>query len=122
METVRNEQKIKSLLSLVAQQGASDLHLTVGRHPTLRIDGRLFPLTQEEVLTPEDTKALSDAIIPGKEDKNTLSEKGQVDFSYDFEGKARFRTNVFFSKRIYQCGDAFDSPGNKRFKQIEFAG
>ncbi len=98
METTRNEQKVKNLLRLVAQQGASDLHLVVGRYPTLRIDGKLFPITQEKVLTPEDTKALSNIIIASEENKKQLLKDGQVDFSYNFEGKARFRTNVFFQK------------------------
>lgn len=98
MESSHNEQKIKSLLRLVAQQGASDLHLVVGRYPTLRIDGKLFPLTQEKILTPDDTKMLSNVVIGSEENKKKLFENSQVDFSYDFEGKARFRTNVFFQK------------------------
>lgn len=98
METIHNEQKIKNLLRLVAQQGASDLHLVVGRYPTLRIDGKLLPITQEKILTPEDTKALSDIIIISEENKKKLLKDGQVDFSYNFENKARFRTNVFFQK------------------------
>lgn len=93
----QNEQRIKSLLRIVAQQNASDLHLVVGRYPTLRLDGKLYPLTQESILTDEDTKALSDALL-SEENKKKLLDEGQVDFSYNFEDKARFRTNVFFQK------------------------
>lgn len=97
MPKEHGEQKIKSLLRLVSQQGASDLHLVVGRYPTLRLDGKLYPLTQESMLTMEDTQALSDVLLT-EENKKKLTDDGQVDFSYNFEEKARFRTNVFFQK------------------------
>lgn len=93
------EQKIKELLSAVGQQGASDLHLAVGRPPSLRIDGRLVPLSQEIVLTSNDTIGLSDVLL-GEKEKKELTEDGQTDFSYDFEKKARFRVNIF-SQRGY---------------------
>lgn len=94
---LHNDQKIKNLLRIVAQQNASDLHLVVGRYPTLRIDGKLFPLTQEEILTQEGTKSLCDVLL-SEENKKRLLDDGQVDFSYNFEDKARFRTNVYFQK------------------------
>lgn len=97
METLHIEQRLKSLLQLVGQQGASDLHLVVGRYPTLRIDGKLHPITQEKILTPADTKAMSDVLLTD-EKKEELIAAGQTDFSYNFEDKVRFRTNVFFQK------------------------
>jgi twitching motility protein PilT len=97
MPTVHPEQKIKNYLRVVAQENASDLHLVVGRYPTIRLDGKLYPLTQENILTPEDTKMLSDVIL-SDDKKKELETDGQVDFSYNFEDKARFRTNVFFQK------------------------
>lgn len=97
MEAFHAEQKIKELLRLVAQQNASDLHLVVGRYPTLRVDGRLYPITREKMLEDRDTKELSNAIM-GDDDKQRLLDIGQVDFSYNFEDKARFRVNVFFQK------------------------
>ncbi|MFA6160060.1 MAG: type IV pilus twitching motility protein PilT [Parcubacteria group bacterium] len=91
------EQRIKNLLRLAAQQGASDLHLTVARYPTFRIDGKLVPLTQENVLTPQDTREMCDVIMnEGK--KKILMDEGQVDFSYNFEDKIRFRVNAFFQQ------------------------
>jgi twitching motility protein PilT len=97
MESLHVEQRIKNLLRVVAQQNASDLHLVVGRYPTLRVDGKLYPLTQSQVLEAADTKALS-SVLMGEENKKKLINAGQVDFSYNFENKARFRTNVFFQK------------------------
>lgn len=97
METLDAEQRIKNLLLLVGQQGASDLHLVVGRYPTLRIDGKLHPITQEKMLTPPDTKALSDILLT-EDKKQELLSVGHTDFSYNFEDKVRFRTNVFLQK------------------------
>lgn len=91
------EQKLKSFLLTVAQQGASDLHLVVGRHPTIRIDGKLTPLLEEDILIPAKTKELSKIILKESYEKELL-EEGQVNFSYDFEGKARFRTSVYFQQ------------------------
>src|SRR3989344_4636305 len=97
MEPLHAEQRLKSLLLLVGQQRASDLHLVVGRYPTLRIDGKLRPITQDKLLTPDDTKALSEALLT-EDKKQELMSVGQTDFSYSFEDKIRFRTNIFFQK------------------------
>lgn len=94
---VHAEQRIKSLLRLVAQQGASDLHLNVGRYPTLRIDGRLVALNQDEVVTPAEVKNMCDAITK-EETRKKIADEGQADFSYNFEDKARFRVNAFFQQ------------------------
>jgi len=92
-----SEQRIKNLLRLTAQQGASDLHLSVARYPTYRVDGKLISFTKESILTPEDTKEMCDAII-SEEKKKILMSEGQVDFSYNFEDKIRFRVNAFFQQ------------------------
>ncbi len=94
---MRAEQKIKNLLRLVAQQNASDLHLAVGRYPTLRIDGKLIPYTEDEILTPAMTKEISDVILNETSKKN-FEEAGEEDLSYSFEDKARFRVNVFLQQ------------------------
>lgn len=97
MSNLHTEQRIKNLMRLVAQQGASDLHLVVGRYPTLRVEGKLLPLSQDEILTPSDTQAMVDVILD-EERKKKFLEEGQVDLSYNFEDKARFRVNAFFQQ------------------------
>ncbi|HHE45829.1 MAG TPA: hypothetical protein ENL05_00545 [Candidatus Moranbacteria bacterium] len=97
MDINHAEQKIKNLLRLAAQENASDLHLTVGRHPTFRIDGKLISLVKDKILAPDDTQEMCNAIIKEEKKKILLSE-GQVDFSYNLENKARFRVNAFFQQ------------------------
>jgi twitching motility protein PilT len=91
------EQRIKSLLRLVAQQGASDLHLGVGRYPTFRIDSKLVPFSEDELLTPAATKEIAEVLM-GEETTKKFYEDGQADFSYNFEDKVRFRVNSFFQQ------------------------
>lgn len=89
------KEKLKELLLVAAQQNASDLHLAVGKHPTLRIDGILLPLQREAILTPEIADGLITALLTPEQKEFYLKEK-ELDFSYHFEDKARFRVNVFF--------------------------
>ncbi len=90
-------EKLKDLLITCAKQNASDLHLGVGRRPTLRIDGTLVPLQKEPVLTPEMAEGLILALLTPEQKEKFVKDK-QVDFAYSFEDKARFRVNVYFQR------------------------
>ena len=89
--------KLNELLLVAAQQNASDLHLGVGRYPTLRIDGKLIPLGQESVLTPEAAQNLVFGLLTPEQKEIFLKEK-ELDFAYSFEDKARFRINVYYQR------------------------
>ena len=91
------KQKLNELLLATATQNASDLHIAVGRRPTLRIDGVLVALQKEPILTPEDTQGITLAMLTPKQ-REALLRFGDIDFSYSFEDKARFRVNVFFQR------------------------
>ncbi len=97
MERLEAEKRLKDLLAAVGQQGASDLHLVIGRHPTLRINGKLMPLSKEPVLSAEDTKAMSDALLT-EDKREELMSDGQTDLSYSLDDHTRYRVNVFFQK------------------------
>lgn len=90
-------QKLKDLLLTTARQSASDLHLAVGRHPTLRIDGVLIPLQKEPILTPEIAENLIFALLTPEQKEAFIKEK-EIDFAYSLEDKARFRVNVFHQR------------------------
>ncbi len=85
--------QIDRLLDTVIRQGASDLHLTVGRKPTLRLHGRLRNL-DTKVLASEDTVALMKAITPERAQQE-LQEEGSADFGFAFGTEARFRVAIF---------------------------
>ena len=91
-----NDILIDRLLETCIKRGASDLHLHVGRPPTLRLHGRLRPL-ETKVLEPEDTIKLMRAITPDR-CQQELQEQGGTDFGFEFGGAGRFRTAVFQQK------------------------
>ncbi len=84
---------IDRLLDTSIKQGASDLHLTVGKPPTLRLRGRLIEL-KTKVLEPTDTIALMKAITPERAQQE-LQEEGGADFGFAYGADARFRVSVF---------------------------
>ncbi len=89
--------KLNELLLVTARQGASDLHIAVGRKPTLRVDSVLVPLEKEPILTREDAEGLVSALLT-PEQKERFSKIKQLDFSFNYEDKARFRVNVYYQR------------------------
>jgi twitching motility protein PilT len=86
--------ELTKLLQLVVDKDASDLHLTVGTPPVIRLHGRLKQL-QSPPLTPKDTIAYKDQIVTSERHKKQLQERGGCDLALTFEKKARFRTAVY---------------------------
>lgn len=91
--------ELNKLLELVVKYNASDLHLTVGRSPVLRVDGTLEPLELEE-LKPKDTEAYVKTITP-EEHLQKVQEFGGTDFGFSFGDMARFRVSVYKEKGYY---------------------
>jgi len=94
--------QLKELLSLTVTQQASDLHLSCGHVPVLRISGALVPLLKKKKLSAEDTQGLARALMTDEQFSRFLKEK-EIDFSYNFEEKARFRVNIFFQRGHVSC-------------------
>lgn len=90
-------EQLKNLLVATAKENASDLHIAVGRRPTLRVDGVLVPLQKEPILTPEAAESLVAAMLT-PEQKEKLLKNRQVDLAYSFEDKARFRVNAYYQR------------------------
>jgi len=86
---------INELLTVVCEQGASDLHLKVGNHPIARIRGKLTPLTQFKRLVQEDTIAMAYAIMASDKQKAKFKENLDLDLAYSVPSLGRFRCNVF---------------------------
>lgn len=90
-------EKLKELLATTARQNASDLHIAVGRRPTLRIDGALVPFAEEEIVTPEAAEGLVMGMLTEEQKARLIAER-QVDFAYTYEDKARFRVNAYYQR------------------------
>lgn len=85
------------LVDIVIREGGSDLHLSAGRRPVIRVAGRLYPLVKEPELTEKDTTAVL-KILLGEEKYAAFLVNQEVDFSYTTAQNARFRGNAFFQR------------------------
>ncbi len=88
---------INKILNLAAERRASDVHLTVGNYPVLRIDGKLITLTDEAVLTPDFLWGMADSFL-NEVDKKTLELNRELLTVYSWANRARFRARIFFQK------------------------
>jgi len=88
------ELHINDLLKICADRGASDLHLKVGSHPVIRVDGRLLPLTDQKRLMQEDTIAMAFSIMSARQ-KQKFKDNFELDMAYSVPGLGRFRCSVF---------------------------
>jgi twitching motility protein PilT len=88
---------IQQLLDLTITRNASDLHLLVGEPPVLRINGDLLSVSGVEVLTNDDIERLVLPLLLSHQ-KEILLKDWELDLGLDFEGKARFRINIYKQK------------------------
>lgn len=123
MSTKNYQKVLEKLLSLVIQEGASDLHLCYGKKPILRINGQLIIANEEKELSPEDIVALIKVLLVQGYSKDRfqkfLREK-EIDFSYDLgmasqlsapsnktSQTGRFRGNTYFQQGKISCSLRF---------------
>ncbi|CAA9515754.1 MAG: Twitching motility protein PilT [uncultured Solirubrobacteraceae bacterium] len=85
------------LLLEVIERNASDLHLTAGAHPTVRVRGRLQPLEEYPVMTTEQTREIVYSIL-SNDQRQRLETDWQIDFAYSIPGRARFRVNAYYQR------------------------
>ncbi len=88
---------INQLLLILLERQGSDLHLTVGKHPTIRVFGDLLELNDFDKLTPAGLREMIYLILTEKQ-RERLEEDLELDFSHPVPGHARFRVNVFFQR------------------------
>ena len=109
--------ELNELLEAVGKQNASDLHISVGRYPTLRVDGKLIPLVKRPLITPERSEGLVMALLSEEQKKTFLAEK-ELDFAYSYKEKARFRVNVFYQGGYMTAALRFFSSNIKTVKEL----
>jgi twitching motility protein PilT len=85
---------LRTLLEEMIEKGASDLHVTAGERPKLRIDGHITDSGLNHILTPKDTLQLTYSILTENQKKRFETED-ELDFSFGIQNLARFRGNVY---------------------------
>lgn len=90
-------QKLKRVIEFAIEEKASDVHFSAYHPPILRIERRLVPLTRFKNLTSQDTREIAFVLFT-EEQKQRFLRRKELDLSYEFETKARFRVNVFYQR------------------------
>ena len=85
---------LAELLKIAEENKASDVHITVGVPPLMRVHGSMMPIPNEPRLMAEDVEALVKGIM-GDFQKRAFAERGEIDFSFGLAGMGRYRVNVF---------------------------
>lgn len=97
MASVDYKRELHDLIDIVVEQKGSDLHLSVGNHPMIRIASLLVPLTKKPVLVDADVKGFVQALLT-RQQHDTFTTKHEIDFSYSVRNGTRFRGNGFFQR------------------------
>ena len=90
-------QQVKRILEAAIKERASDVLISVNHPPTIRVTGQLIQLAKEKKVSAEEARGLAFSLMNEDKKRKFLAEK-EIDFSYDFEGEARFRVNIFFQR------------------------
>ncbi len=90
------------ILAAAVHQDASDLHISVGKKPTLRIQGALVPLDEEELVTLEIAEGLISELLTAPQKARCISER-QLDFAYALTDNTRFRVNAYFQQNSWSA-------------------
>ncbi len=85
---------INDILKVAAERHASDIHLKVGAHPVMRVDGKLQVMTEFKRLMQEDTIAMAFSIMSSRQ-KERFKHQLEIDIAYSVPGLGRFRCNIF---------------------------
>ncbi|MSR03237.1 MAG: type IV pilus twitching motility protein PilT [Gemmatimonadetes bacterium] len=90
----RNRLNLRSLLQEMIDREASDLHVTAGERPKLRVDGDILDSTVDHIMTPKDTLQLAYSVLTESQ-KKRFELENELDFSFSIQNLVRFRGNVF---------------------------
>ena len=85
---------IDDILKAAIRVGASDIHIGTGRHPILRVEGKLMPVKNAPKLTADDVKSMAYSMMnPAQREK--FEDLFEMDLAYSISGLSRFRVNIF---------------------------
>ncbi len=89
------KKQLEEILDIAVKKEATDVHISSGSQPIIRIDNRLTPLTDKPVLTNQDTQGLAFVLL-SDERKEQFFKQRDIDLSFTYQDKARFRINIYY--------------------------
>lgn len=93
---------LDDLLAIAIEKDASDVHISVGHHPILRVNGSLHSLKEKEEVTSEDSRGIAVAMMSDTQ-REKFEKNYEVDFSYSYKDLARLRVNIFMQLGEVSC-------------------
>ncbi len=99
MSTVDYKKELHDRIDIIATEKGSDIHLSVGAHPIIRVDGSLIPLVKKPILTNHDVLGFIQTLLT-KEQEAKFLETHEIDFSFAANEGVRFRGNGFFQRGV----------------------
>ncbi len=118
LSMVDYKKELEGLIEVVIKEGGSDLHISEGRHPTIRVSGELIPFVKKPIFGKEDTLGLMSELM-SKEKKEEFLKNKEIDFSYEYNNTIRFRGNAFFQKGAVGIALRLIPQDIKTFKELE---
>ena len=100
--TTESQVSLPELLRKMTDAGGSDLHITTGTAPQIRVHGHLHPLDGYRPFTPAETKQLAYSVLTDAQ-KHRFEENLELDFSFGLKGMSRFRANFFNQRGAVGC-------------------
>src|SRR3989344_3706677 len=91
------KRELDELIDIVIREGASDLHISAGKHPVIRVSGMLIPLVKKAESKESDLEGISKVLLPADK-RPAFDQHKEIDFSYTFSPDARFRGNAYFQQ------------------------
>ncbi len=93
-----HKKELDELIQTIIREGGSDLHISAGRYPAIRVAGTLIALVKRQMATNDDVLVMLEILLGDKVKLERFKVNQEIDFSYDFQGTARLRGNAFFQK------------------------
>ena len=93
---------LEKLFNIITEIHASDLHLSADRRPILRIDGKLYEIEEENILSAEEVRILTHCLV-GDQLFQVLEKEKEIDFSYSLGRRGRFRGNAYYQSGRLSC-------------------
>jgi twitching motility protein PilT len=117
MASVDYKREMHDLIEVVTSEGGSDIHLSVGAHPMVRVSGSLIPLVKKPVLTNTDIEGFSKVLMT-KAQCETFVNTHEMDFSYSYKEGVRFRGNGFFQSNNMSLALRHIPNGIRTFEEL----
>ncbi len=117
MASVDYKKELEDIIDIVISERGSDIHLSVGSHPIIRVDGSLIPLAKKPVLTNADIAGFMKTML-SKEQEALFDETREIDFSFAAKDGVRFRGNGYYQKGMLSFALRHISNVIKNFSEL----